>query len=150
MTPECVFIHLCIHFKYICWILMNLRPFVLLRRQTHAWFYCCFQKLFSKMTSEEMPLWIIGSHSCLMGRRKVQERVIKILHSDTFWPRNSCSNSLLIPVGSSRAAKHAIHVEGPQAGILAQIRNQMVPACQWSEMRKAWVNSRQLESNLLL
>ena len=33
MTPECVFIPLCIHFKYMCGILMNLGPFVLLRGQ---------------------------------------------------------------------------------------------------------------------
>ena len=40
-----------------------------------------------------------------MGTRKIRERVTKTLHSDTFWPRNSCSNSLLIFVESSRGCR---------------------------------------------
>ena len=64
----------------------------------------------------------------------------KITLGTPFGPETSALKSFLRPVGSSRAAKRAAHVEGPQAGKPSSVfGTNQTPAgsCRWSELRES-------------
>lgn len=75
------------------------------------------------------------------GKEQGPRRGYKNITRGTFRPRNSCSKSLLRPVGKAGLQNMQFIGNDLRLGslllFLAQIENQMVPACHWSEMRKA-------------